>query len=81
MKETIEERERTAMEDKARELLDAYISKCIKDIHEKPILRHNINMEYLGYSKAMQELGLITLEEAQEGLHQIIDKAWKAKEI
>ena len=81
MKETGEERERTAMEDKARELLDAFIAKCIEDIHDHPSIRNSITMMYLGYSKAMQELGLITLEEAQEGLHQIIDKAWKAKEI
>ena len=73
MKETIEERERTAMEDKARELLDAYIEKCIKDIHEKPILRHNINMEYLGYSKAMQDIGGITIQEATEGFLTIVE--------
>lgn len=73
MKETGEERERTAMEDKARELLDAYIAKCIENSHNYPSARHSITMMYLGYSKAMQDVGGITLQEATEGFLTIVE--------
>ena len=73
MKETGEERERTAMEDKARELLDAFIAKCIEDIHDHPSIRNSITMMYLGYSKAMQDVGGITLQEATEGFLTIVE--------
>lgn len=73
MKETGKERERTAMEDKARELLDAYIAKCIEDIHNHPSIRNSITMMYLGYSKVMQDVGGITLQEATEGFLTIVE--------
>ena len=73
MKETGEERERTAMEYKARELLDAFIAKCIEDIHDHPSIRNSITMMYLGYSKAMQDVGGITLQEATEGFLTIVE--------
>ena len=61
------------MENNARELLDSFIEKCISDTYNYPSARHSITLMYLGYSKAMQDIGGITLQEATEGFLTIVE--------